>query len=170
MQIQAARGKTREKRRRFVPRGEGLSSNRSIPETQGSPADTFGRFSVRGPAAWRKDGGTGKNCNTMCKACKALRYMWWSGSHYHKRSLVCFLRGRMHCGNRHPMSVSGLQNILQKLGAGIIVVFGLGLSVFIFSRFFPEALPVWIVMPLLIAGFFVFVFLAMPSRNRTNRS
>src|SRR6266481_6329239 len=53
--------KAREERRRFVPRGEGLSSNRSIPRTLGSPADTFGRFPVRGPAAWRKDGGTGKN-------------------------------------------------------------------------------------------------------------
>jgi hypothetical protein len=52
-------------------------NNRSIPRTLGSPADTFGRFSVRGPAAWRKDGGTGKNSNTMRKQCKALRHWLW---------------------------------------------------------------------------------------------
>src|SRR5258708_26516590 len=66
-----AGAKTREKRRRFVPRGEGLWSHRST--LLGSPAKTFGRFSVRGPAAWRKDGGTGKNSNTMRRTCKALR-------------------------------------------------------------------------------------------------
>src|SRR6266851_1322576 len=74
----------REGRRRFVPRGEGLSSNRSIPRTLGSPADTFGRFSVRGPAAWRKDGGTGKNSNTMSKPCKAFRHTLWPFEQHHK--------------------------------------------------------------------------------------
>src|SRR6267378_1660557 len=63
---------TREERRRFVPRGEGLWNDRST--RHGSPVTTFGRFSVRGPAAWRKDGGTEKNSNTMRVACKALRY------------------------------------------------------------------------------------------------
>jgi len=52
--------------------GEGLWSDRST--LVGSPVKTFGRFSVRGPAAWRKDGGTGKNSNTMRNACKALRH------------------------------------------------------------------------------------------------
>ncbi len=64
--------KTREERRRFVPRGKGLWFDRST--VQRSPVKTFGRFSVRGPAAWRKDGGTEKNSNTMRVACKALRY------------------------------------------------------------------------------------------------
>src|SRR6266481_2597186 len=76
--------KAREERRRFVPRGEGLSSNRSIPRTLGSPADTFGRFSVRGPAAWRKDGGTGKNSNTTRKPCKAFRHRLWPFEQHHK--------------------------------------------------------------------------------------
>src|SRR5713101_2670940 len=67
-----AGARTREERRRFVPRGEGLWSDRST--LVGSPVKTFGRFSVRGPAAWRKDGGTGKNSNTMRNACKALRH------------------------------------------------------------------------------------------------
>ena len=42
----------REERRRCIPRGEGLSSDKST--LHGSPAKTFGRFSVRGPAAWRR--------------------------------------------------------------------------------------------------------------------
>src|SRR5439155_400384 len=46
-----AGARTGEERRRFVPRGEGLSSDR--PTHLGSPAKTFGRFSVRGLAAWR---------------------------------------------------------------------------------------------------------------------
>jgi hypothetical protein len=58
------------------------------------------------------------------------------------------------------MALSGRRNVLQKLGAGFIVVFGLGLSVVIFSRFFPDALPVWIIGALLVAGFLVFAFLA----------
>ncbi len=65
----------REERRRCIPRGEGLWSDRST--LHASPVKTFGRFSVRGPAAWRKDGGTGENSNTMHKACKALRYNLW---------------------------------------------------------------------------------------------
>src|SRR5260370_11127786 len=67
-----AGAETREERRRFVPRGEGLWSDKST--RHGSHVKTFGRFSVRGPAAWRKDGGTGKNSNTMRTTCKALRY------------------------------------------------------------------------------------------------
>src|SRR6266852_719443 len=70
-----AGARTREERRRFVPRGEGLWSDRST--LHGPPVKTFGRFSVRGPAAWRKDGGTGKNSNTMCSACKAFRHNLW---------------------------------------------------------------------------------------------
>jgi hypothetical protein len=58
------------------------------------------------------------------------------------------------------MSLSERRNLLQKLGAGFIVVFGLGLSVVIFSRFFPDALPAWMIGVLLVAGFFVFAFLA----------
>src|SRR5580693_5236754 len=56
-----AGAKTGEKRRRFVPRGEGLWSDKTT--VLRLPVKTFGRFSVRGPAAWRKDGGTGKNSN-----------------------------------------------------------------------------------------------------------
>src|SRR5713226_9425192 len=67
-----AAAKIREERRRFVPRGEGLWSDRSTLHR--SPVKTFGRFSVRGPAAWRKDGGTEKNSNTMRSACKAFAY------------------------------------------------------------------------------------------------
>src|SRR5256885_14283505 len=67
-----AGARTGEERRRCVPRGEGLWSDR--PTHLGSPAKTFGRFSVRNLAAWRKDGGTEKNTNTMRTACKALRY------------------------------------------------------------------------------------------------
>src|ERR1700674_3198530 len=70
-----AGAKPREERQLFVPRGEGLWSDRSTH--LGSSVKTFGRFSVRGPAAWRKDGGTGKNSNTMRTACKALRYDLW---------------------------------------------------------------------------------------------
>src|SRR5712691_12214267 len=70
-----AGARTREERRRFVPRGEGLWSDRST--LVGSPVKTFGRFSVRGPAAWRKDGGTRKNTNTMFCLCKALRCLLW---------------------------------------------------------------------------------------------
>jgi hypothetical protein len=47
------------------------------------------------------------------------------------------------------------------IGAGFFVLVSLGLSVVFISRFFPVAVPVWIVVPLLIVGFFVFVFLAM---------
>jgi hypothetical protein len=59
------------------------------------------------------------------------------------------------------MSLSGLKNVLRLLGAGLFVFSGLGLSVAFISRFFPDALPLWIVGPLLAAGFFVFVVLAM---------
>src|SRR5713101_1558877 len=70
-----AGARTREERLRFVPRGEGLWSDRSTLHR--SPVKTFGRFSVRGPAAWRKDGGTGKNCNMRRIACKDLRHDLW---------------------------------------------------------------------------------------------
>jgi cation transport ATPase len=59
------------------------------------------------------------------------------------------------------MSLFRLKNVLQLLGAGLFVFFSLGSSVFFISRFFPDALPAWIVVPLLVIGFFVFVFLAM---------
>src|SRR5207302_9089481 len=42
----------REERRRCFPRGEGLSSDKST--FLRLPVKTFGRFSVRGPAAWRR--------------------------------------------------------------------------------------------------------------------
>src|ERR1700719_2363835 len=83
--LPAAAAKRREERRRFVPRGEGLRNDR--PTLHGSPVKTFGRFSVRGPAAWRKDGGTEKNTNTMRNACKGLRYNLWPLCQRHKRSL-----------------------------------------------------------------------------------
>src|SRR6266481_2452460 len=82
----AAGAKPREERRLFVPRGEGLWSDRST--LLGSSVKTLGRFSVRGPAAWRKDGGTGENSNTMRTACKALRYQLWSNSHHHNNQFV----------------------------------------------------------------------------------
>src|SRR6266478_5070603 len=72
-----AGGKTRGERRHCIPRGEGSSSNRSARNAPGLPAATFGRFSVRGPAAWRKDGGTRKNTNMMLCLCKALRCPLW---------------------------------------------------------------------------------------------
>src|SRR6266571_3728595 len=61
-------GKTRGERRHCIPREEGSSSNRSARNTPELPAATFGRFSIRGPAAWRKDGGTKKTL-TRCFAC-----------------------------------------------------------------------------------------------------
>src|SRR5207245_1164345 len=73
----------REERRRCIPRGEGLSSDKST--FLRLPVKTFGRFSVRGPAAWRKDGGTEKNSNTMRNGCKALRYKVWQIEQSHKR-------------------------------------------------------------------------------------
>jgi hypothetical protein len=60
-----------------------------------------------------------------------------------------------------PMPFTRLKNVLRLLGAGLFVFIGLGLSVFFISRFFPDALPAWIVVPLLVGGFFVFIFLAM---------
>jgi len=60
-----------------------------------------------------------------------------------------------------PMPSSRVKNVLQMVGAGLFVFFGLGLSIFLISRFFPDALPAWIVVPLLVVGFFVFIFLAM---------
>jgi hypothetical protein len=59
------------KRRRIVPRGEGLSSDKSTDLR--SLRQTCGRFSVRGPAAWRVDGGTGKKITTSILECKGLR-------------------------------------------------------------------------------------------------
>src|SRR5271170_3718465 len=62
--------KTRVRRRRIDPRGEGLSSDKSTglrPLRQ-----TCGRFSVRGPAAWRVDGGTEKKITTSILECKGL--------------------------------------------------------------------------------------------------
>jgi hypothetical protein len=68
------------------------------------------------------------------------------------------------------MSVLEPHNILQKLGAGFIGVFGLGASAYIFSRFFPDSLPIWINGLLLVAGFFVFAVLATAiSRGKGSR-
>jgi hypothetical protein len=63
--------------------------------------------------------------------------------------------------SKDPMPFTQLKNILQLLGAGLFVFFGLAVSVFFISRFFPDALPAWIVVPLLLIGFFVFIFFAM---------
>ena len=95
----------REERRRCIPRGEGLSSDRSTFIR--SPVKTFGRFSVRGPAAWRKDGGTGKNSNTMCGACKDLPCELWLVRYHHKerpesRREGAVLSGRVHCPDGGP--------------------------------------------------------------------
>ena len=54
----SAKVNMREKRRNFVPRGEGLW--RDKPTKLRSRGETFSSFSVRGPAAWRLDGGTTK--------------------------------------------------------------------------------------------------------------
>src|SRR5258706_15511593 len=59
------------------------------------------------------------------------------------------------------MPSSRVKNVLQIVGSGLFVFFGLGLSIFFISRFFPDALPAWIVVPLLVVGFFVFIFLGM---------
>src|SRR5580693_7862094 len=77
-----ARGKTRVERRRFVPRGEGLSSDKSTGLR--SLRQTCGRFSVRGPAAWRVDGGTGKKITTGIPECKGLRNRWCRSWEDHK--------------------------------------------------------------------------------------
>src|SRR5271165_162248 len=69
-----ADGKTRVKRRRIVPRGEGLSSDKSTGLR--SLRQTCGRFSVRGPAAWRVDGGTEKKITMSIPKCKGLRNGW----------------------------------------------------------------------------------------------
>ena len=66
--------KTRVKRRRIVPRGEGLSSDKSTGLR--SLRQTCGRFSVRGPAAWRVDGGTEKKITMSIPECKGLRNGW----------------------------------------------------------------------------------------------
>jgi hypothetical protein len=49
----------------------GLSSDKSTGLR--SLRQTCGRFSVRGPAAWRVDGGTGKKITTSIMECKGLR-------------------------------------------------------------------------------------------------
>jgi len=48
----------REERRLSFPRREGSSRDASVRNRQ--KENTFGRFSFRGPAAWRLDGGTGE--------------------------------------------------------------------------------------------------------------
>jgi len=76
----------------------------------------------------------------------------------------------MQRGQNTRMSLSGAKNLLQKLGPAIIVVFGLGASIFVFSRFFTDSLSIWIVAPLLVAGFLVFGFLATAlSRGKGSR-
>lgn len=70
-----ANGKKREERRRIVPRGEGLSSDKSTGLR--SLRQTCGRFSVRGPAAWRVDGGTEKKRITGFAKCKELPNRWY---------------------------------------------------------------------------------------------
>jgi hypothetical protein len=67
----------------------------------------------------------------------------------------------MQPGPTNPMLLFVLKNVLRLLGAGLFVFVGLGLSVAFISRFFPDARPLWIVVPLLVVGFFVFVVLAM---------
>ena len=43
---------------------------------------------IQSPAAWRKDGGTGKNSNTMFLLCPALRYALWLSRHRHKQVIA----------------------------------------------------------------------------------
>ena len=145
-----AGGTPREERRRCIPRGEGLSSVRSIRYTPGPPAKTCGRFLFRGPAAWRvgpeifgavltTDGGTGKNTNTARWACKALRYILWSMSFplqpqlrsiaWHEpekrtHSLACALDGwlRLSLGN---CATSDQDALLASYFAGFVSV-GIG--------------------------------------------
>src|SRR5260370_27368029 len=64
--------KTREESRRFVPRGEALCTDRATHI--GLPAKTFGRFSVRSPAAWRKGWGAGRARRPRPAAWKRRRY------------------------------------------------------------------------------------------------
>src|SRR5271163_3083412 len=75
--------KTRVERRRIVPRGEGLSRDKSTGLR--SLRQTYGRFSVRGPAAWRLDGGTGKETITRLIECKGLPNRLWDISANHKQ-------------------------------------------------------------------------------------
>ena len=49
--------------------GSPVGPNPAVPEWL---EKTFGRFSVRGPAAWRLNGGTEKNDNTNFLGCKGL--------------------------------------------------------------------------------------------------
>jgi hypothetical protein len=58
------------------------------------------------------------------------------------------------------MSSFTLKTTLQRLGAGLFILFSLIASFFMLSRYFSDALPVWIVGSLLIAGFLVFGYLA----------
>jgi hypothetical protein len=73
------------------------------------------------------------------------------------------------------MSFSGIKDVLQRLGAGLFIVFSLVASFVLLSRYFADALPVWIVGPLLVAGFLVFVYLGTAafrgkgSRDRPDR-
>jgi hypothetical protein len=52
-----------------------------------------------------------------------------------------------------------LKTVLQRLGAGLFILFSLVTSFFLLSRYFSDALPVWIVGSLLVAGFLVFGYL-----------
>jgi hypothetical protein len=73
------------------------------------------------------------------------------------------------------MPSSTLKTVLQRLGAGFFILFTLIASFFLLSRYFSDALPVWIVGPLLVAGFLVFGYLATAvsrgkeSRDRLNK-
>src|SRR5882724_9580673 len=75
--------RTRGETALYSSRG-GTFERRANPVQTEITRKTFGRFSVRGPAAWRKDGGTGKNSNTMCSACKDLPYNLWRHCQCHK--------------------------------------------------------------------------------------
>ena len=56
------------------------------------------------------------------------------------------------------MPFSGLKNLLRLAFASLFVFLNLALSVVFISRFYPDAIPVWLVVTLIVAGFFVFVF------------
>src|SRR5215468_6638368 len=92
---QVAGHTAREERRLSIPQLE--VSFRNIPtgfrlgasfNAKPLKRHTFGRFSVRGPAAWRviSDGGTGRKCITTTCPCKALLKPLWRIFQGHKHA------------------------------------------------------------------------------------
>jgi hypothetical protein len=62
------------------------------------------------------------------------------------------------------------KTVLQRLGAGLFILFSLVASFFLLSRYFSDALPVWIVGSLLVGGFLLFGYLSTAvSRGKGSR-